>query len=297
MLPSLRTTLRTVSYRNQSLQDILKTCKLSKEVIQVLPIQTELHNTILITRLKTGKIRTHYYNRLDLGQILEGIVIKGTSTADVIHELNTEQHCDFTEEDVEVIGNKLVAKVDSLGYIGHHSLSGSEPSTGDVDNEAMCAIATDGIKISPDLYYGHWDSEVNRIQDEITWKVEIDGILQPTTILSGDSGGASNYLEDWLSETFPQDFNAEYFSPEEGSLGYTGIKKISEGCASFKLIPSQNFIPVMEKYLDGAIDDISNNPSFKIHSDGTITFSLMGVVIEPYVSIVAPTNLTVTDVV
>lgn len=273
MLPTLRTTLRTVSYRNQSLQDILKTCKLSKEVIQVLPIQTELHNTILTTRLKTGKIRTHYYNRLDLGQILQGIVIRGTSTTNVIHELNTEQHCDFTEEDVEVIGTHLVAKENSLGFVGRHALNGQAPGGGGPGPDLnKCAIASGEIRVSPDIYYGEFN-EGGRVS-RVDWKVEVNGQLQPDVIKAGIED--ANHFEEWLQERWPRHFEGVWVSGEGSGQGYVSVKKLTPGCASFKLIPSTNPFPLMEEGLSGIFTEITGNRSWSVDDNGVIEFSLVG---------------------
>lgn len=279
MPPALRTQLRDTSNRNQSLQDILKTCKESVRVLQVIATPAgEVHNTALVTLLKNGKKRTHQYNRLDLAVILQGVVIEARSTDAAIKELNTLRRCDFTADDVEVVGSYLQAKSDSLGYFGKHALDGSAPAgdNGGGLNYATCSIATDTIKISPDLYYGapvvlDGDDEESLV-DRVTWRVMINGVLYPNII------GLENrtYLEDWLVERFPDYFEASYVDEDEdnGTPPYVFIRKKNAGCVNIRLVPSQNPIPLMEKHLLGAIEDISNNPSWKVNADGSVEFSL-----------------------
>lgn len=287
MPPALRTQLRETSNRNQSLQDILKTCKESVRVVRVMENPDLLHNTALVTILKNGKKRIHQYNRLDLAVILNGISIQAREINAVIHELNTKRSCDFTEDDVEIVGSHLVAKVDSLGYIGKHPLDGVSTGGGSPgSNTEMCAIATGTVGISPDLYYGHvlnnGTSDTPPVFiDEVSWQVEINGILHPTIIQASPESEENNvYFEEWVKERYPRHFDSIYVGSEDegNTLGtsYLKIIKKTPGCASFKLIPSENPLPLFEKHLLGGITDPFNNPSFNIDSNGIITFSLVG---------------------
>lgn len=117
MLPTLRTTLRTVSYRNQSLQDIFKSCRESEKVISVEKHTSGIHNTKLIMELSDGKHRAHFYSRLNLATLLEGVELTSTVIGDVIYELNLLGY-DFNEDDLEFVDRILTAKPTSLGYVG-----------------------------------------------------------------------------------------------------------------------------------------------------------------------------------
>lgn len=287
MPPALRTQLRETSNRNQSLQDILKTCKESIRVVRVMENPDLLHNTALVTILKNGKKRIHQYNRLDLAVILNGISIQAREINAVIHELNTKRSCDFTLDDVEIVGSHLVAKVDSLGYIGKHPLDGVSTGGGNPgSNTEMCAIATATVSISPDLYYGHVLSNGTPntppdFVDQVSWQVEVNGVLQPAIIKASPvSEGNNVYFEEWVKDRYPRHFDSTYVGKtDEGNTfndSYLKIIKKTPGCASFRLIPSENPLPFFEKHLLGGMVDLFNNPSFNIDSNGVVSFSLVG---------------------
>ena len=287
MPPALRTQLRETSNRNQSLQDILKTCKESIRVVRVMENPDLLHNTALVTILKNGKKRIHQYNRLDLAVILNGISIQAREINAVIHELNTKRSCDFTLDDVEIVGSHLVAKVDSLGYIGKHPLDGVSTGGGNPgSNTEMCAIATATVSISPNLYYGHVLSNGTPntppdFVDQVSWQVEVNGVLQPAIIkASPESEESDLYFEDWVRDRYPRHFDSIFVGKtDEGNTfndSYIKIIKKTPGCASFRLIPSENPLPFLEKHLLGGMVDLFNNPSFNIDSNGVISFSLVG---------------------
>lgn len=117
MLATLRKKLKGVSIRNRSLQDILLTCSRARRVISVESHPTGIHNTKLIVELPDGKRRVHFYSRLNLATLLEGVELTSTVIGDVISELNLKGF-DFTEDDLELVDRILTAKPTSLGYVG-----------------------------------------------------------------------------------------------------------------------------------------------------------------------------------
>ena len=126
MLPALRTRLRSISSKNKSLQDILQTSKEAKEVLSILPTTGGVHNTQLILLVNQGERvdpkdrfirRIHFYSRLDLADIMSGVIIESKDLPSIINELNLKGY-DFTEDDLEIVENKLQAKTTSIGYVG-----------------------------------------------------------------------------------------------------------------------------------------------------------------------------------
>lgn len=117
MLPSLRKKLKSMSSRNQSLQDILSSSGSSEKVLKIEPHVGGIHNTKLILESPGGKQRVQFYNRLDLAVILNGIEIEAATIQDIIDELNLHGY-DFTEDDLELVDRVLTAKPTSLGYVG-----------------------------------------------------------------------------------------------------------------------------------------------------------------------------------
>lgn len=115
----LRNKLRSISYRNQSLQDILKSCNKGDQVMSVSPVSNGIHNTKLILKLKTGEKRVHFYNRLDLKDVLSsGLLLPIENVSETLDILNVEQQGDFEREDLIFNEFDIEAHPDSLGYIG-----------------------------------------------------------------------------------------------------------------------------------------------------------------------------------
>lgn len=118
MLPRLRTKLSTISSKNKSLQDLLHTCSDSAEVMDIQPNTGGIHNTKLTVELKSKEPRVHFYNRLDIKNIIPQDLDLPCILPEVIFALNTQHGCDFTEDDLEFGDRILKAKEKSLGYIG-----------------------------------------------------------------------------------------------------------------------------------------------------------------------------------
>lgn len=118
MLPRLRTKLSTISSKNESLQDLLQTCSDAAEVIDIQSNTGGIHNTKLTVELKSKEPRVHFYNRLDIKNIIPQDLDLPCVLPEVIFALNTQHGCDFTEDDLEFGDRILKAKEKSLGYIG-----------------------------------------------------------------------------------------------------------------------------------------------------------------------------------
>ena len=115
----LRNKLRSISYRNQSLQDILRSCDEATTVIDVTEHYAGIHNTKLTLLLKSGEKRVHFYNRLDLKDVLSsGLLLPIENVSETLDILNAEQQGDFEREDLIFNEFDIEAHPDSLGYIG-----------------------------------------------------------------------------------------------------------------------------------------------------------------------------------
>lgn len=126
MLPTLRRRLKTISFRNKSLQDILLLSRKAIEFVSVDAHVGGVHNTKLVVKIDLGEDfdlkdrfidRVQFYNRLDLKDIMTDVVLQSKSLLDVINELNLKGF-DFTEDDLELVDRILTAKPTSLGYVG-----------------------------------------------------------------------------------------------------------------------------------------------------------------------------------
>lgn len=117
MKPAPRVKLRSVSSKNQSLQDILSTCTITDEVVSVESIINAVHNTKLTLKKATGEKRVHFYNRLDISSILPADFRPSGNLIADINKLNLMGY-DFTEDDLTVSNRRFVAQPYSLGYYG-----------------------------------------------------------------------------------------------------------------------------------------------------------------------------------
>ena len=125
MLPQPRPRLKNVPYKNQSLQDILLTCLVGVEVLDIKRVAGDKYNTRLVITIDKGKLhppedrfekRVQFYNRLKLEKILPLNYKPLATVEDTVHELNVFHKHDFNNDDLEIINGKLEAKRTSLGY-------------------------------------------------------------------------------------------------------------------------------------------------------------------------------------
>ena len=125
-LPVVRTKLKTASSKNQGLQDILKSCSRGMEILSVEKHVGGIHNTKITLEVDLGEdypkeqryqTRVHFYNRVALiNAIPQGVSYPTVDIEETIEILNREYGCDFTEDDIYISGNSLLAKDSSLGY-------------------------------------------------------------------------------------------------------------------------------------------------------------------------------------
>ena len=137
MYPVPRAKLKNVSYRNQSLQDILKTCTIGMKVLSVQRTRGGEHNTRLTMLVDHGKFhpeknryerRVHFYNRLKLEEILPRNYVPKTTVEDTVYDLNVFHGYDFTTDDLDIVDGKVKAVSSSLGYYSEG---------GDTENDLM----------------------------------------------------------------------------------------------------------------------------------------------------------------
>lgn len=168
LLPSLRKRLRTVSGKNQSLQDILRTLNDSTEILSIQSQLRGIHNTSIVLKVDLGDnhepstrydTRVHFYNRLPLANVLVGLDYTGTTIEQIIAKLNI-QGCDFNEDDLEVVSDYLCAKETSLGYIGRFKLTSDAPVNPDTNKtnlQVWPLNSEEQFSISPE-FVDYWNN-------------------------------------------------------------------------------------------------------------------------------------------
>lgn len=132
-LPQIRNKVSVSSNnKNKSLKDLLTPMGPGVEVLSVEAIKSPLHNTKVVIKLNGVKashafneddvtdkapLRTIYYNRVDIADVLPPSISAPLSDIDaVIEELNSKHQCDFTTDDIESGDYGIRAKETSLGY-------------------------------------------------------------------------------------------------------------------------------------------------------------------------------------
>lgn len=130
MYPVPRAKLKNVSYRNQSLQDILKTCTIGMKVLSVQRTRDGNHNTRLTILVDNGKFhpekfryerRVQFYDRLKLEEILPLNYVPKPTSEETIYDLNVFHGYDFNEDDIEIVDGQIRAVSSSLGYYSEGS--------------------------------------------------------------------------------------------------------------------------------------------------------------------------------
>lgn len=121
MLPLLRKKLKTISASNKPLQNIFKSCIEGEEVISVEKHTNGIHNTKVTLLLKNGEKRVHFYNRIELNDILNVEDVPWGTLDQIIHQLNLKGY-DFTTDDLQINDGYLSVPETSLGYYSDHPL-------------------------------------------------------------------------------------------------------------------------------------------------------------------------------
>lgn len=142
-LPNIRRKLSlSADKNNRSLKDIIAPMGVGIEVISVETISTPMYNTKAVIRTdlrKAGQTvtdsnrysqRTVVYNRINIANVIPSdYVVKTGVVADVVEDLNVNHQCDFTTDDIEISGGKIIAKEGSLGYCNAVAVEGGSEVT------------------------------------------------------------------------------------------------------------------------------------------------------------------------
>lgn len=211
-LPKIRDKVSISSgNKNRSLKDILAPMGAGVEVLKVEAITAPMHNTKATIRVDNSKVyvaegenqptepfttRAILYNRIDIATVLpETISASMSDLAAVLKELNSKHHCDFTEDDIEVVGNTIKAKVTSLGYYS----SGT-----DVSNTVPTDTVSFGVRTLPD---GRGDkSQIDRYYYQKI-VVSVDGVVyDPEPIESGNTSIPAMDIVGMIEDIFVNHF-------------------------------------------------------------------------------------------
>lgn len=115
-MTQLRKRLKTISFRNEGLQSILRTCAGAIDIIGVEKHTGGIHNTKVIFLMSNGEHRIQFYDRVDIALAVPSGYISSGDIAQDILDLNSVWGCDFTEDDVILVDGKIKANPGSLGY-------------------------------------------------------------------------------------------------------------------------------------------------------------------------------------
>ena len=118
MLPSIRTRLNNPGKVSEALRRLLNLTYPGVQIESITVVENGIHNTKLILALPDGVERVVFYNRTDIATMLRSEMISSLEINEIINSLKLEGF-DFTEDDLEIVENKLSAKPTSIGYIGN----------------------------------------------------------------------------------------------------------------------------------------------------------------------------------
>ena len=118
MLPSIRTRLNNPGNTSEAFRRLLNLTYPGVQVESITVVENGIHNTKLILALPDGVKRVVFYNRTDIATMLRSDMINGREINEIINNLKLKGF-DFTEDDLEIVDDKLSAKPTSLGYIGN----------------------------------------------------------------------------------------------------------------------------------------------------------------------------------
>lgn len=130
MFPPIRDLIKLEFYKNRSLAELHGIVINAVEILSLEPITYDVHNTKIVLKVDQWEgvdvlqkpilqyaERIGFYNRLNLKELLLGVGAITESTDTVIASLNRQGY-DFNHDDIELIGDSIIAKEYSLGYIG-----------------------------------------------------------------------------------------------------------------------------------------------------------------------------------
>lgn len=255
LLPQLRRNLKNINSRNQSLQDIVKSCSKATEVLSVESYNGKVHNTKITLQIDKGsnvpkqeryQKRVHFYNRLDIAEILENVEFESNNTLDLIEELNSLGF-DFTEDDIIYSSGQVLALDQSLGYYNR----GAEECT---PTELRWIPSANNLN-NPDKYYVvlsyilEIDGEEVR-KDRIFLEdiISAEEIVQELFLYSGVDLMRQQDMRDYFDYSPRLDFNETLDPGTEIRITGYGADTESEGYDVFerhsinlKLVPMNAF--------------------------------------------------------
>lgn len=183
MFPIPRDKLQNVSYRNQSLQDILKTCTIGIQVLSVQRTRGGEHNTRLTILVDHGPLhpgtfryekRVHFYNRLKLEDILPFNYKPKPTIEETIFDLNVFHGYDFNADDLEFVDGQLRAVPTSLGYYSEGSGTDNDLMWSSDDSVAMWSFVDIDYMWQPSLSF---PTEMSMVGDSVTEKEFKEGFV------------------------------------------------------------------------------------------------------------------------
>ncbi len=205
MLPNIRTKLNNPGNTSEAFRRLLNLIYLGVQTESITMMENGIHNTKLILALPDGVKRVVFYNRTDIATMLRSDMINGREINEIINNLKLKGF-DFTEDDLEIVDDKLSAKPTSLGYIGNLPIM----------------PYTNGVILTLELWRDEtmakirlkWQNVVGGTITQVIEKstgAEAGEWIQLSTTIETDSVSGENY---WMTE----DLDISY--PEETRVWY-----------------------------------------------------------------------------
>lgn len=205
MLPSIRTRLNNPGKTSEAFRLLLNLTYPGVEIESITVVDNGIHNTKLILALPNGVERVVFYNRTDIATMLRSDMISDREINEIINSLKLEGF-DFTEDDLEIVDNKLSAKPTSLGYIGSLPIM----------------LDSNGVILTLEIWRDEnmakirlkWQNEVSGTVTQVIEKstgTEAGEWVELSTAIEADSVTGENY---WMAE----DTDISY--PEETRVWY-----------------------------------------------------------------------------
>lgn len=225
MLPVIRTKPRGTSLRNQSLQDILSTSKLAEKVLVVKPHIGGIHNTKLVLLMSNGDQRVCFYDRLAYEDVVADLNKVTGGLNDIINLLNL-QGCDFTEDDLELVGGVLRAKDTSLGYYNKNTVV-----------PVVCHCVLDNLTLDYILSPLPSQIMVDHIAGELVIdEYTIDLIIHGVTYTLKTPPSEENVVADWIETVISTSQLQNQISIDFLVNDSLRVKNLKAECGSFGLI-------------------------------------------------------------
>lgn len=244
-LPVIRTKLKTASSKNQGLQDILKSCSRGMEILSVDKHTGGIHNTKITLKVDLGEgypkeqryqTRVHFYNRVAIVNVIpQGVSYPTVDIEETIEILNNQYGCDFTEDDIYISGNGLLAKETSLGYYNKV-----------VDSTCNCVLDHQGLSLDDSNYLmdSFYDPNTGQsISGVQQWYLDVlvNGTIY-RKIIPGMEVGGTRFVDAIASIMSDHDlYEQMLFSMSSAGAPATFVQNLTNQCGSFGV----NVIPII----------------------------------------------------